>query len=257
MGINALARPRIDYSKYNSINRIGNRITESISMTFIHEQVELTEMDTVTTESGRKYKTPEGIDLPSITTVLSILSRDSIAAWRKRVGEVEANKISTRASGRGTRVHEIIEKYIDNDPNFKDGYTPDIIESFNVMKPVLDGLIGKVYAQEAPLYSTHLGVAGRVDCVAEFDGQLSVIDFKTAMKKKQKSWINNYFMQEAAYAIMWEERTGQPITQLVTLISVDGMDKPQIFVEHRDNWVNTLRNTIERYNEEQGGSITF
>ena len=225
---------------------------------FNHEQVELTEMNAVTTDSGRKYKTPEGIDLPSITTVLSILSRDSIAKWRKRVGEAEANKISGRASGRGTRVHEITEKYIDNDPNYKDGYTPDIIHSFNVMKPILDGLIGTVYAQEAPLYSTHLGVAGRVDCVAEFDGKLSIIDFKTAMKKKQKSWINNYFMQEAAYAIMWEERTGQPITQLVTIISVDGMDKPQIFVEHRDNWINSLKNTIEKYNEEQSGAaVTF
>jgi hypothetical protein len=223
-------------------------------MTFIHEQVELTEMNAVTTESGRKYKTPEGIDLPSITTVLSILSRDSIAKWRKRVGEAEANRISGRASGRGTRVHEITEKYIDNDPNYKDGYTPDIIHSFNVMKPVLDGLIGTVYAQEAPLYSNHLGVAGRVDCVAEFDGKLSIIDFKTAMKKKQKSWINNYFMQEAAYAVMWEERTGQPITQLVTIISVDGEDKPQIFVEHRDNWINSLRNTIEKYNEEQNST---
>ena len=221
---------------------------------FIHEQVELTEMDAVTTESGRKYKTPEGIDLPSITTVLSILSRDSIAAWRKRVGDAEANKISTRASGRGTRVHEIIEKYIDNDESYKDGYTPDIIESFNVMKPVLDGLIGKVYAQEAPLYSNHLGVAGRVDCVAEFDGVLSIIDFKTSMKPKKRDWVKNYFMQETAYAIMWEERTGQPITQLVTLISVDGQDKPQIFVEHRDNWVNQLKNTIEKYKEEQNST---
>ena len=221
---------------------------------FIHEQVELTEMDAVTTESGRKYKTPEGIDLPSITTVLSILSRDSIAAWRKRVGDAEANKISTRASGRGTRVHEIIEKYIDNDENYRDGYTPDIIESFNVMKPILDGFIGKVYAQEAPLYSNHLGVAGRVDCVAEFDGVLSIIDFKTSMKPKKRDWVKNYFMQEAAYAIMWEERTGQPITQLVTLISVDGEDKPQIFVEHRDNWVNQLKNTIEKYKEEQNST---
>jgi hypothetical protein len=102
-----------------------------------------------------------------------------------------------------------------------------------------------------------LGVAGRVDCVAEFDGKLSIIDFKTAMKKKQKSWINNYFMQEAAYAIMWEERTGQPITQLVTIISVDGEDKPQIFVEHRDNWINSLRDTIEKYNEEQGDSTVL
>jgi hypothetical protein len=122
---------------------------------FIHESVKLTEMDAVTTEKGRKYRTPEGVDLPSITTVLSILSRDSIAKWRKRVGEKEANRISGKASGRGTRVHEITEKYIDNNPNYKEGYTPDIIHSFNVMKPILDGFIGKVYAQEAPRYSLY------------------------------------------------------------------------------------------------------
>ena len=224
---------------------------------FTHQPTQLNEMETVTTEKGRKYKTPEGIDLPSITTVLSILSRDSIAAWRKRVGEEEANRISHRASTRGTKVHEIIEKYIDNDEDYKEGYTPDVLESFLIMKPILDGFIGTVYAQEAPLYSTHLGVAGRVDCVAEFDGQLSIIDFKTSRKKKKKDWINNYFMQEAAYAVMWEERTGQPITQLVTLISVDGEDKPQIFVEHRDNWINSLKDTIEKYNEEQGDSTVL
>jgi genome maintenance exonuclease 1 len=220
---------------------------------FEHVNVELTEMDTVTTDSGRKYKTPEGIDLPSITTVLSILSRDSIAKWRKRVGEAEANKISTRASGRGTRVHEIIEKYINNEEDFRDGYTPDIVSSFNDVRDILDNRIGRVYAQEAPLYSNHLGVAGRVDCVAEFDGKLSIIDFKTSMKPKRLDWIKNYFMQEAGYAVMWEERTGMPITQLVTIISVDN-NEPQVFIEHRDNWVNTLRNTIEKYNEEQNST---
>jgi len=222
-------------------------------MTFIHEQVTLTEMDAVTTDEGRKYKTPEGIDLPSITTVLSILSRDSIAKWRKRVGEAEANRVSTRASGRGTRVHEICEKYVDNDPNYKDGYTPDIIQSFNQLKPILDERLTKVYAQEAPLYSTHLGCAGRVDCVGIFDGKISIIDYKTSMKPKRLEWVKTYFMQEAGYAVMWEERTGMPITQLVTIISVDN-NEPQVFIEHRDNWVNTLRNTIEKYNEEQNST---
>jgi hypothetical protein len=224
-------------------------------MTFIHEQVKLTDMNAITTEEGRKYVTPEGLNLPSVTTVLSILSRDSIRKWRERVGEEEANKISTRASRRGTSVHEIIEKYIDNDPDYREGYTPDVLESFLVMQPILDGLIGTVYAQEAPLYSTHLGLAGRVDCVAEFDGQLSIIDFKTSRKKKKKDWIQQYFMQEAAYAVMWEERTGQPITQLVTLISVDGEDKPQIFVEHRDNWIRPLKDTIDQWNEENSSFV--
>ena len=220
---------------------------------FEHVPVELTEMNAVTTDQGRRYRTPEGINLPSITTVLSILSRDSIAAWRKRVGEAEANRISHRASTRGTKVHEIIEKYIDNKEDYKDGYTPDIVSSFLDVKSILDDRIGRVYAQEAPLYSNHLGVAGRVDCVAEFDGKLSIIDFKTSLKPKRKDWVKNYFMQESAYAIMWEERTGQPIVQLVTIISVDNAP-PQVFIEHRDNWVRPLRETIEKYNEEQSST---
>lgn len=220
---------------------------------FEHVPVELTEMNAVTTQKGRRYRTPEGVDLPSITTVLSILSRESIMKWRKRVGAEEANRISHRASTRGTAVHAIIEKYINNEENFKDGYTPDIIGSFLDLKPILDDRIGRVYAQEAPLYSNHLGVAGRVDCVAEFDGQLSIIDFKTSMKPKRLDWIKNYFMQESAYAIMWEERTSRPITQLVTIISVDNHE-PQIFIEHRDNWVRPLRETIAQYNAENAGN---
>jgi hypothetical protein len=220
---------------------------------FEHVEVELHEMEAVTTEEGRVYKTPEGVDLPSITTVLSILSRDSIEAWKKKVGVEEANKISHRAATRGTAVHEIIEKYLDNKEDYRDGYTPDIIESFIALKPVLDGKIGRIYAQEAPLYSNHLGVAGRVDCVAEFDGKLSIIDFKTSRKTKRKNYIQNYFMQEAAYAIMWEERTRMPIVQLVTIIAVD-QSEPQVFIEHRDNWVRPLRDTIEKYNQENTSS---
>jgi|TARA_R110000744_G_scaffold66153_3_gene135223 genome maintenance exonuclease 1 len=234
---------------------------------FVHAPVTLTEMTAVTTDTGRQYMTPEGVNLPSITTVLSILSRDSIAKWRARVGEKEANRISYRASTRGTSVHEICEKYVNNDPDWNKYMainpdngemkmtkrTPDLIDSFLKMKPILDERLTTVYAQEAPLYSTHLGVAGRVDCVGIFDGKLSIIDYKTAMKPKRLDWIKNYFMQESAYAIMWEERTGMPITQLVTIISVDNHE-PQVFVEHRDNWVRPLRDTIAQYNEENSAN---
>lgn len=204
------------------------------------------DLKSITTDKGRRYVLPDGSKFPSITTVLSILSEDGIKAWRARVGEEEANKISYRASQRGTAVHELIEKYINNDPDYQSGYTPNIVSDFLGVKSILDERIGRVYAQEVPLYSTHLGVAGRVDCVAEFDGKLSIIDFKTSRKPKKKSYIENYFMQESAYAIMWEERTGQPITQLVTIISVDGEDA-QVFIEHRDNWTQKLLETIRQY----------
>lgn len=203
-----------------------------------------------TTESGRNYFTPDGKAYPSITTVLSILSAKSIAAWRKRVGEAQANAISRQATGRGEDVHAIIEKYLDNDPNYTKGYLPHIVNSFKDLQPIFDSRIGKIYAQEAPLYSDHLGCAGRVDCVAEFDGQISIIDFKTSRRHKTKDKIHNYFMQESAYAIMWEERTGMPITQLVTIMTIDHYE-PQVFIEHRDNWTDQLRDVIRQFNRLQ------
>ena len=215
---------------------------------FVHEKVDLGYDDLVaeTKSTGRKYNTPDGKAYPSITTVLGVLSKDSIDTWRKRIGEEEANKVSHRASTRGTAVHECIEKYLDNDENYAEGYMPNIIDNFNAVKPVLDERIGTIYLQEAALYSQHLGLAGRVDCVGEFDGVLSIIDFKTSKKIKKKEWITNYFIQESAYAIMWEERTGTPIVNLVTIITVDN-EEPQVFVEHRDNWVPKLLETINEY----------
>lgn len=217
---------------------------------FEHVNVDLGYSDLVahTTEDGRVYEHPvERKNYPSITTVLSILSEAGIKAWRKRVGEEEANKISYRASQRGTAVHELIEKYIDNDPEYTKGYMPNIVSNFNDVKSILDRRIGKVYAQEVPLYSDHLGVAGRVDCIAEFDGKISIIDFKTSTKIKPRKFVLNYFQQEAFYAIAWEERTGIPIQQLVTIIAVDN-EEPQVFIEDRDTWAPELIRTIEKYN---------
>ncbi len=220
--------------------------------TFEHVKVHFDYDDLLSedTDSGRKYVTEDKKKLPSITTVLSILSRAGIAAWRKRVGDKEADRISHIASTRGSAVHQIIEDYIDNKEDFDAGYFPHIMESFQQIKPIIDKRIGKVYAQEQPLYSNHLGVAGRVDCVAEFDGKLSIIDFKTSKKRKTRSNCYNYFMQESGYAIMWEERTKMPITQLVTIMSVDN-DDPLVFVEQRDDWTEKLRETIKQYEAEQ------
>ena len=214
---------------------------------FKHEPIDLGYEDlvAVTEESGRRYATPNG-NYPSITTVLGKLSKAAIMAWRERVGAEEANKISRQASHRGTAVHTMCEKYVNNDPDYAKGAMPNILHDFNRIKDILDQRIGTVYGQELPLYSDHLGVAGRVDCVALFDGVISIIDYKTSKKTKKKSWIEQYFMQECFYAIAWEERTGIPITQLVTIISVDNAPA-QVFVEHRDNWDKGLIQAIADY----------
>jgi genome maintenance exonuclease 1 len=199
---------------------------------------------------GRRYHTPDGQAYPSITTVLSIRNKEAIEAWKKRVGAEEAAKVSYRASSRGTAVHEMAERYVNNDPNYKQGAMPNIIADFNNIKGILDERMGVVYGQELPLYSDHLRLAGRVDCVAEWDGVLSIIDYKTSKKAKKKDWITNYFIQETFYAIAFEERTNIPITQLVTVIAVDN-DDPQVFIEHRDNWDKELITTIEEYNAQR------
>lgn len=217
---------------------------------FEHKHIQLDELSTENIGGKRHYVTPEG-KLPSITSVLSVLSIDGIKAWRARVGEKEANKISTRAARRGTNVHQMCEDYINNELN-KDKFLPHEIESFLPLQKELDKSIGLVYAQEVPLYSTYLGVAGRVDLIAEWDGRLSIVDFKTSRKVKKKEWISGYFQQGAAYAVMFEERTGIPVDKIVIAMTVDGESDASVFVEKRDNWVSTLQETIELYKNRYG-----
>jgi genome maintenance exonuclease 1 len=119
------------------------------------------------------------------------------------------------------------------------------VEMFNKFKPILDP-ISNIHCQELALYSDHLRMAGRVDCIAEYNGKRAVIDFKTSNKAKSKSYIESYFMQTAAYAIMYEERTGIPVPWLVILIAVED-DAPQVFIEKRDDWVKKLLRTRDYY----------
>lgn len=214
---------------------------------FKHEPIDLGYVDLVakTTSSGRKYAAPNGIKYPSVTTVLGILSEDAIRKWRHRVGEEEANRVSHRASTRGTAVHAVLERYVDNEEDYFKDANLIVKSNFAEVKSILDERLTKVYAQEAALYSEHLGMAGRVDCVGVWDGKNSIIDYKTSAKPKKKSYCEGYFIQETAYAIMWEERTGMPITQLVTLIAGD--QGAQVFIEHRDNWSKKLLETIAEY----------
>jgi hypothetical protein len=215
-------------------------------MEFMHEKVDLGYEDLVadTRPSGRTYRTPDGRDYPSITTVLSILSEESIAKWRARVGDEEANKIGQRASGRGTLVHSIIERYLLNEDITE--FLPHIRQSLENVRSILDERLGKIFGLEVGLYSSHLGLAGRVDCVAEFDGVPSIVDFKTSKRVKKKEHISNYFAQMAGYAVMWEERTGKPITNTVIIMDVDD-NEPLVFKEHRDNHIQLLIDTKKEY----------
>ena len=219
-------------------------------MEFIHETIDLGYEDLVatTTSKGRTYDVPDGGSYPSITTVLSLINEEAIAAWRKRVGEDEANRIGQRAASRGTQVHAIVERYLRNEDTTD--YLPHIRQSLENLRPILDKSIGKIFGLETPLYSRHLGMAGRVDCVAEFDGVPSIVDFKTSRWPKTKEKIPNYFAQMTGYAIMFEERTGMPITNTVIVMDVDNHE-PLVFKEHRDNYVDLLLSTKKEYDRRQ------
>lgn len=190
--------------------------------------VKLPKITRKTTENGRRYFTPEGKAYPSITTILGQLSKQGIMEWRKRVGEEEANKISRQASTRGTAVHQLCEDYINNDPDWNKDVMPNNLASFLDLKKIIDERLDNVWFQEEFLYSDKLKCAGQVDCIAEFDGQLSIIDFKTSRKPKKEEWIENYFIQTSFYAAAFYERTGIIIKQGVILITVDGHE-PQVF----------------------------
>ena len=204
-------------------------------------------------DGKRYYITPTGEKYPSVTSVTGLLNRDGIKQWRKRVGEETANKISTQAARHGTSAHQLFEDYIKND-NFEEkfkGAMPTTQQAFISLEKQLNQ-IGVVHGLESPLYSHKLQLAGRVDCIAEWDGKLSVIDFKTSAKPKQAKWIQNYFIQETAYAKMFEELTGKTIESIVTLIAVsDGTS--QLFVEQpSDDYVDQLLELRSQYRNEYG-----
>jgi genome maintenance exonuclease 1 len=211
------------------------------------------DLETETINGKRFYKTPEGLLYPSVTTITSQHGKDKILEWRRRVGEEEANRISTKASNRGTKVHKICENYLNNEEDYArtnpahiHKTMPDTIAMFKSLQPLFDEHVKNIHALEIPLYSHHLRVAGRVDCIAEYDGKLSIIDFKTSSKLKDESWIKGYFMQCSAYAVMYEERTGIPVSQIVIMIAVDS-EHPQVFIKKRNDYIKDFISYREAY----------
>lgn len=201
----------------------------------------------VTTESGRRYQTAEGKSYPSVTTVTGFDKIDHIIAWRNKVGSEEANRISSRASKRGTAIHSLCEGYLLGKKPSPTMFDSDM---FNSLIPHLD-LMDNIHCLETQMYSDHLEVAGTVDCIAEYKGKLCVIDFKTSARPKERDWVHNYFMQKAAYAVMFEEHTKIPVTRLLTVMAVD--DHPVIlFYERRDDWIGPFRELRERFRAAKG-----
>jgi len=217
--------------------------------TFTHTPLlqQMPEVYTETINKNRFYVTPEGNKYPSITTVLSGRAKEGINAWRERVGESAANRIMRAASSRGTAVHELAENYLNNEELKNQEVLP--LFMFTQLKSELDN-INNIVMQEGGLYSDKWGIAGRVDCIADYDGKLTVIDFKTSTKEKKEAWIENYFIQCTAYCEMYEERYGQAIDQIAILIVCED-GTTQTFVKDKKDYVPLLQPAIDEFWTEQ------
>ena len=221
-------------------------------MNYNHVPVELKELTTETINRKRFYVTPEGNKYPSITTVLSVRNKQGLFEWRKRVGEAVANHIARTAAARGTNVHHMCEDYLNNMHNESPEKFAEHAKNFLpwcLFKRLRRGVlcnIDNIHAQEAGLYSDKYKVAGRVDCIAEYKGTLSIIDFKTSTKERSEAWNENYYIQGSAYAEMFGERTGIEINQVVILVvTEDGT--VQEFIKDKEEYLPMLKETVTEW----------
>jgi genome maintenance exonuclease 1 len=195
------------------------------------------ELNTEMVDGKRYYVHPDGSKFKSVTTILGERTdKSALYAWRKRVGEEEANKISVQAATRGTAVHLLCERYLRNEEDYLKGAMPSNVMSFNDLQKILDDNIDLIYANEIPLFSHRLKAAGRCDLIAKFNGINSIVDFKTSKKPKKEEWIQNYFLQATAYSLMAEEMYDIEIPQIVIMITVDH-ENPQTFIKNKNDYI--------------------
>jgi|TARA_B100000902_G_scaffold263546_1_gene249704 genome maintenance exonuclease 1 len=192
---------------------------------------------------GFRFYDINGKNYPSITTVLGIQKKKELQKWRDSIGEDVANWEMGRAARRGKATHTLVEQYLKGETPSERSVLP--LGMFRLLKPYVDQ-INNIHCLETIMYSKKLTIAGQVDCIAEYNGKLSVIDFKTANKERQESWIENYFLQTCAYSIMYEELFGEKIDQLVILIAgEDGTMTP--FVKQRAPYEEKLGESIQAF----------
>ena len=196
----------------------------------------------------RLYNLPNGNWVPSITSVTSFYNREVFRKWRKRVGDEEANRITKESTARGTDYHEAAQAYLENKELDWNNYLPLTEFMFKSTKPYLDK-IGTIHAIERTLYSEYLGLAGRVDCIAEYDGELAIIDFKTSKKIKPEKWVEQYFVQETAYACMYYELTGIAVDKLITIMVTPEGDVHVYDKRNKSDYIKLLVNYVKEFVE--------
>jgi genome maintenance exonuclease 1 len=215
---------------------------------FNHLKLDLPQLERETIDGVRYYKVPtqeELLKLVSITSITSHFNKEIFVKWRAKVGEEEADRVTKKATSRGTDMHTLVESYL---------YNAEILPQvqplsgmlFNIAKPALNR-INNIYALEGSLYSQFLGIAGTVDCIAEFDGELSIIDFKTSKKPKPREWIDHYFVQCCAYACMLHELTGISVKKFVIIMACENGEVEVYEERDKEKYVRLLTQYIKKF----------
>ena len=216
---------------------------------FNHVDLDLPQLERETIDGVRYYQTPEGNQkLVSITSVISYINRQIFIDWRKRVGTEEADKITRKATSRGTDFHTLTEKHLGNE-EFKTGDVQPLSEFMFLLAKDELSRIDNIHALESSLYSVELGIAGTVDCIAEHDGELAIIDFKTSKKPKPREWIDHYFVQCAAYACMLYEMTGIMVKKFVIIMSCENGECVVYEEYNKRKYINLLSEYIGEFVE--------
>jgi genome maintenance exonuclease 1 len=215
---------------------------------FNHVKLDLPQLERETIDGVRYYKVPteeELLKLVSITSITSHFNKEIFVKWRAKVGDQEADRVTRSATSRGTDMHTLTENYLLNKAELPQ-VQPLSEMLFKISKPALNR-INNIYALEGALYSQFLGIAGTVDCIAEFDGELSIIDFKTSKKPKPREWIDHYFVQCCAYACMLHELTGISVKKFVIIMACEN-GEVEIYEERdKGKYVRLLTQYIKKF----------
>jgi genome maintenance exonuclease 1 len=215
---------------------------------FNHVKLDLPKLERETIDGVRYYKVPteeELLKLVSITSITSHFNKEIFVKWRKKVGDEEADRVTRKATSRGTDMHTLVENHLHN-VEILPQVQPLSEMLFNVAKPALKR-INNIYALEGSLYSQFLGIAGTVDCIAEFDGELSIIDFKTSKKPKPREWIDNYFVQCCAYACMLHELTGLSVKKFVIIMACENGEIEVYEERDKEKYIRLLTQYIKKF----------
>ena len=216
-------------------------------MKFEHVDLSLPQLERETIDGVRYYRVPDDeelLKLVSITSVTSHFNKEIFINWRKKVGDEEADRVTKAATSRGTDMHTLVEDYLHN-RNLSD-VQPISDFLFKIAKTELNR-INNIYALEGSLYSKQLGIAGTVDCIAEYDGELAIIDFKTSKKPKPREWIEHYFVQCMAYGCMLYELTGISVKKLVIIMACENGECVVYEERNKSKYIKLLTEYVRKF----------